>query len=57
MAQLTDSGSAELFEFRTGSNVQHGMKALLRQWVYSQPAGNEDVNDADQVEQHALPLA
>ncbi len=30
-AQLTDSGAAELFDFRTGSNVQHGMTALLRQ--------------------------
>ncbi len=29
-AQLTDSGAAELFDFRTGSNVQHGMTALLR---------------------------
>ncbi len=23
--QLTDSGAAELFDFRTGTNVQHGM--------------------------------
>ncbi len=33
-AQLTDSGAAELFDFRTGSNVQHDMTALLRQSVY-----------------------
>ena len=33
-AQLTDSGAAELFDFRTGSNVQHGRRALLRQSVY-----------------------
>ncbi len=28
-AQLTESGAAELFDFRTGRNVQHGMTALL----------------------------
>ena len=43
-AQLTDS---ELFDSRTGSNVQHGMTALLRQSVYSRLAGYEDVNDAE----------
>ncbi len=48
-AQLTDSGAAELFEFRTGSDVQDGMTALLRQSVYSRLAGYEDVNDADRL--------
>ena len=42
--QLTDSGAAELFDFRTASNVQYGMTALLRQSAYSGLAGYEDVN-------------
>ena len=45
--QLTDFGAAELFDFRTGTNVQHGMTVLPRQSVYSRLAGCEDVNDAE----------
>ena len=33
-AQTTDSGAAEMVDFRTGANVQHGMTALPRQSVY-----------------------
>ena len=48
-AQLTESGAAELFDFRSGSNIQHGMTALLRQSDYSRRAGYEDVNDAERL--------
>ena len=44
--QLTESGTAELFDFRTGSNIRHAMMALFRQSIYSRLAGYEDVNDA-----------
>jgi len=48
-AGLTESGAANLFDFRTGSNIRHGMTALLRQSVYSRLAGYEDVNDAERL--------
>lgn len=48
-AELTGSASAELFDFRTGTNIQHSMTALLRQSVYSRLAGYEDVNDAERL--------
>ncbi len=48
-AQLTDSGAAELFDFRNSINVQHGMTALLRQSVYNRLAGYEDVNDVERL--------
>ncbi len=48
-ARLTESGAADLFDFRTGSNIRHSMTALLRQSVYSRLAGYEDVNDAERL--------
>jgi hypothetical protein len=48
-AQLTESTAAELFDFRTGSNIRHVMTALLRQSIYSRLAGYEDVNDAERL--------
>ena len=48
-AQLTESGAADLFDFRTGGNIQHNMTALLRQSIYSRLAGYEDVNDAERL--------
>ena len=48
-AQLTELSAAELFDFRTGSNIRHSMTALLRQSVYSRLAGYEDVNDAERL--------
>jgi len=46
---LTESGAAELFDFRTGANIRHSMTALLRQSVYGRLAGYEDVNDAERL--------
>lgn len=43
-AQLTNSGAAELFDFRAGSIGQYGMTALLRPSIYGRLAGYEDVN-------------
>ena len=48
-AHLTESVAADLFDFRTGSNIQHSMKALLRQAVFGRVAGYEDVNDAQRL--------
>ena len=45
VARLTESGTAAMFDDRTGSNIQHSLAALLRQSVYSRLAGYEDVND------------
>ena len=48
-ARLTESVAADLFDFRTGSNISHSMTALLRQSIYSRLAGYEDVNDAQRL--------
>ena len=34
VAGLTASLAAQLFDFRTGRNIQHGMTALIRQSLY-----------------------
>jgi hypothetical protein len=47
--QLTESGAAQLFDFRTGSNIRHAMRALFRQSIYSRLAGYEDVNGAERL--------
>ncbi len=49
VAQLTESGAAELFDVRTGSHICHSMIALLRQSIYSRLAGYEDVNDTERL--------
>jgi hypothetical protein len=48
-AQLTETGAAELFDFRSGSNIQHSTIALLRQSVYSRLARYEDTNVAERL--------
>ncbi len=46
---LTESGASHLFDFRTGTDIQHSMTALLRQSIYSRLAGYEDVNDSQRL--------
>jgi Transposase DDE domain group 1 len=40
---------ADLHDTRTGQNTRHSLPALLRQSIYSRPAGYEDVNDAERL--------
>ena len=40
-----------IHEGRSGRNVQHRLLPLLRQSVYSRPAGYEDTNDAERLAQ------
>jgi len=49
VAQLTETGAADLFDFRTGRNICHSMSAVLRQSIYSRLAGYEDTNDAERL--------
>jgi hypothetical protein len=46
---LTDMVACELRDNRTGKNTQHSLLALLRQSIYSRPAGYEDINDAERL--------
>jgi Transposase DDE domain group 1 len=46
---LTDRGADTLSDARTGKNGRHRLTGLLRQSVFGQLAGYEDVNDADRL--------
>ena len=48
---LTLLASDELSETRTGRNIRHEMRSLIRQSVYSRLAGYEDVADAERMAQ------
>jgi hypothetical protein len=46
---LTDTGGDALADTRTGKNIRHLLRGLLRQSVFGRLAGYEDVNDADRL--------
>src|SRR5712692_6448603 len=46
---LTDTGGDRLADTRTGKNIRHLLRGLLRQSVFGRLAGYEDVNDADRL--------
>jgi hypothetical protein len=46
---LTDTGGDTLADTRTGKNIRHLLRGLLRQSVFGRLAGYEDVNDADRL--------
>ena len=46
---LTDTGGDRLADARTGKNIRHLLRGLLRQSVFGRLAGYEDVNDADRL--------
>ncbi len=47
--QFTDTASDVLHDTRTGRNTRHSLAALLRQSLFSRPAGYEDLNDAERL--------
>jgi hypothetical protein len=46
---LTETGGDTLADTRTGKNIRHLLRGLLRQSVFGRLAGYEDVNDADRL--------
>jgi Transposase DDE domain group 1 len=46
---LTDTAANTLADARTGKNIRHLLRGLLRQSVFGRLAGYEDVNDADRL--------
>jgi len=46
---LTTMIDSDLYDNRRGKNTQHSIAALLRQSIYSRPAGYEDANDAERL--------
>src|SRR3954470_24323585 len=49
MLRLTDTAADALADARTGKNGRHRLARLLRQSVFGQLAGYEDVNDAERL--------
>jgi hypothetical protein len=46
---LTSTVDSEFRDTRTGKNTRHSITALLRQSIYSRPAGYDDTNDAERL--------
>jgi hypothetical protein len=46
---LTALAGSGLTDLRTGTNIRHGLTALLRQSIYGRLAGYDDLNDAERL--------